>query len=99
MKENIDVGNIVIKQSTTGEILAYYFTKPLQGTLFKNFRLEIKGIPTKMDDREMVWYVSRNLMYSQKRTIQPWKNPAHGSVLGNILIMIFQNRPFQIWEA
>ena len=47
----ISVGDIVVKKCPIGEILSYHFTKPLQGELFRKFRVEIQGIPTTMDDK------------------------------------------------
>ena len=54
IKYMVTVFNIVVKNYTTGEMLAYHFTKPLQGTLFKKLGVEINGIPTIVYDWEMV---------------------------------------------
>ena len=41
IKDRISVGEIVVKHCPTREMLADYFTNPLQGALFQKFREEI----------------------------------------------------------
>ena len=44
MKNKLDTKNISILYCTTGEILADFYTKPLQGSLFRKFRYVIMGL-------------------------------------------------------
>ena len=90
IRGRIGAGNIVVKQCPTGEMLAYHFTKPLQGPLFQKFRAEIKGIPTTTDDGEIGWDVPNPLNITPKAYYKSMENLSHSSVLVKIVIMIFQ---------
>ena len=54
IKDWISVGDIVATHCTNREMMTDHFTKPIQRTLFRKFREQIQGIPTTMDDGEMV---------------------------------------------
>ena len=43
VKDRVDSGEVQIMYCPTGRMLAGYFTKPLQGNLFKKFRAVIMG--------------------------------------------------------
>ena len=43
VKDRVDKGEFQIEYTPTGEMLADYFTKPLQGNLFRKFRAVIMG--------------------------------------------------------
>jgi hypothetical protein len=38
-------------------MLADHFTKPLQGTIFREFRAEIQGVPIDMCDADVGWEI------------------------------------------
>ncbi|KAI2500335.1 Reverse transcriptase (RNA-dependent DNA polymerase) [Fragilaria crotonensis] len=44
VKDRIDSGDLTVKYCPTGEMIADYFTKPLQGTLFTKLRNEIMNV-------------------------------------------------------
>jgi hypothetical protein len=43
MTDQIEKGNVIVEYCPTGEMVADYFSKPLQGQLFKKFRRAIMG--------------------------------------------------------
>ena len=43
MKDRVDKGELTIEYCPTSEMLADYFTKPLQGSLFRKMRSVIMG--------------------------------------------------------
>ena len=45
----VETEDVVIKYCPTKEMLVDYFTKPLQGALFKKSRAEIMNIPDDLD--------------------------------------------------
>ena len=53
IKYRVETGYVVIKHFPTEEILGGNFTKPLQSSLFRNFRAEIMNIPDDLDMGEM----------------------------------------------
>jgi hypothetical protein len=54
-KDRVNNGDITLKHSPTGDMLANHFTKPLQGALFRKFRTEIQGIPEGINEAELGW--------------------------------------------
>jgi hypothetical protein len=51
----IGSGEITVKHCPAAEMLAYHFTKPLQGTMFRKFRAEIQGVSIDMCDADVGW--------------------------------------------
>jgi hypothetical protein len=43
MTDQIEKGNVIVEYCPTGEMVADYFSKPLQGQLFKKFHRAIMG--------------------------------------------------------
>jgi hypothetical protein len=43
MTDQIERGNVIVEYCPTGEMVADYFSKPLQGQLFKKFHRAIMG--------------------------------------------------------
>ena len=90
IKYQIADGDIVVKHCPTREMLADNFTNFLQGALFCQFREEIQEIPATTYNGEWAGTYRGLSVYLPRRSIQPWKNPSHRSVMGKIVIMIFQ---------
>ena len=53
IKEQVETGDVVIEHCLTEVKLLDHFTKPLQGALFRKFRVEIMNIPDDLDMGEM----------------------------------------------
>ena len=49
IKDQVELGEMVIKHCSTTEILGDHFTKPLQNALFRKFRADIMNIPYYLD--------------------------------------------------
>ena len=50
IKERVELGEVIIKHCPRTKMLGDHFTKPLQGTLFRKFRLKIMNIPDDLDE-------------------------------------------------
>ena len=48
-----------MKYYSTREMMAYYFTKLLQGAFFSKFRSTFQGIPLDTPDIEMLWDIPK----------------------------------------
>ena len=53
IKDPVETGDVVVKHCLTEEVLGDHFTKPLQGALFRKFRVEIMNIPYDLDIGKM----------------------------------------------
>ena len=53
IKDWVETGDIVIKHCPKEEMLGDHFTKPLQGALFRKFRVEIMDITDELDIGDM----------------------------------------------
>ena len=82
IKDIISAGYIVVNHCTTREMLAEYFTKPLQGALLQNFRAGIQGIPTKIKDKEMFWYTSGPFNMAPEATNMSMREPRPQECVG-----------------
>jgi hypothetical protein len=52
----VTCGDLTIKHCPTADMLGDHFTKPLQGALFRKFKVEIEGIPVDTSDTDLGWY-------------------------------------------
>jgi hypothetical protein len=55
IKDRIASGEITVKHCPETDMLADHFTKPLQGTTFREFRADIQGILVDMCDADLGW--------------------------------------------
>jgi hypothetical protein len=55
INEWIAAGEITLKHCPATNIMTDHFTKPLQGTLCRKFRAEIRGISIDMCDADLGW--------------------------------------------
>ena len=51
IKDRVDSGEVTLEHCNTHNMLADYFTKPLQGIKFREFRNRIMGMPQDKDVR------------------------------------------------
>ena len=56
IKDRIACGELAVQHFPTQNMLADHFTKPLQGELFRKFRVELMNIPKDMDMADMGWH-------------------------------------------
>jgi hypothetical protein len=55
IKDGIASGEITVEHCPATEMLGDHFTKPLQGMMFRKFKVEIQGIPVNMCDADLGW--------------------------------------------
>ena len=55
IKDHILVGEKTLEHSPMGNMLGDRFIKPLQGSIFRKYRAEIKGIPYDTGELDISW--------------------------------------------
>jgi hypothetical protein len=76
--DRIAAKEIAVEYCPTGDMLADFFTKPLQGALFKKFRDQIMNVDSATDS----WQDRRSVLRSVNETvpvIAPYSNVGNGS--------------------
>ena len=75
--DKVKSGKVDIKYMPTGEMIGDYFTKPLQGALFRKMRDQIQGID--MNDLQVYKQQYEEAMVAKKAHLLEqylmWKNP------------------------
>ena len=78
--DKVKKGEVDIEYMPTGEMIADYFTKPLQGALFRKMRDQIQGID--MNDLQLYKQQYNEAMDAKKARLLKqylmWKNPPNG---------------------
>ena len=80
IKDRVDSGEVTVEHCSTHDMLADYFTKPLQGVKFREFRNRIMGMPQDKDvrprDPVKIGSVGEVKSFFKSASLKPQPRPA-----------------------